>query len=110
MALPPLKTMSALVVTVRIIQNILYLYMLILLARVVIDWIFFFSRDLRPKGPFLVVVNLIYALTDKPMRFFSRMVPPVRLGTIALDLGVLLLFFVIYLAQVIIGLIPYWLS
>lgn len=100
---------TSIIVAVGILRWLLYIYMLVLLGRIVIDWIFFFSRDLRPKGIVLVVVNLIYAITDPPMKFFSRLIPPLRLGAIGLDLGVLVLFFVIYVLQIILGYIPFML-
>lgn len=67
-------------------------YILVLLARVVLDWIQFFSRGFRPKGILLVFANLIYTLTDPPLRFLRRFIPPLRLGNVALDVGFLVLF------------------
>lgn len=75
------------------------LYMLILVLRVVLDWVSLLARDWRPKGAVLVGANLIYALTDPPVRFFSRLIPPLRLGGIALDLGFLVFFLLLIVAQ-----------
>ncbi|WP_054953431.1 YggT family protein [Flaviflexus massiliensis] len=80
----------------------LWLYTLILFARVVIDLVTVLSRDWRPTGVLLVVSNLVYGLTDPPLRFLGRYVPPLRLGAVALDMGFLILFFGVSLAQWII--------
>lgn len=65
---------------------------LFLFARVVLDWIVFFSPHWRPTGVILVLANFIHALTDVPVRFLRRHIPPLRLGGIALDIGFMLLF------------------
>jgi len=69
------------------------LYIFVLIARLVVDWIQVFARDWRPSGIILVIVNGIYALTDPPLNALRRIIPPLRLGGIALDIGFILLFF-----------------
>ncbi|MEZ7898038.1 MAG: YggT family protein [Flaviflexus sp.] len=80
----------------------LWLYTLVLFARVVIDLVSVLSRDWRPTGVLLVLSNLVYRLTDPPLRFLGRYIPPLRLGAVALDMGFLVLFFGVSIAQWII--------
>jgi YggT family protein len=61
-----------------------------------------FSRSFRPTGVLLVLFEVVFTITDPPMRFLRRFIPPLRLGGIALDLSFLLLFI---LTQVAIGLV-----
>ena len=61
-----------------ILSSILSLYFLILLVRVVLDWIQVFARQWRPQGIVLVLANLVYALTDPPLRVIRRRVPMAR--------------------------------
>ena len=75
------------------------LYMFILALRVVLDWISVLSVNWRPKGLILVGANFVYALTDPPIRPLGRLIPPLRLGGIALDLGFLVFFLLLILAQ-----------
>ena len=56
------------------------LYMMVLFARVILEWIPFFVRGWRPRGILLVVANALYALTDPPVRWIGRFIPPVRIG------------------------------
>ena len=48
-----------------ILSSILSLYFLILLVRVVLDWVQVFARQCAPRGLVLVLANLVYALTDR---------------------------------------------
>ena len=76
------------------------LYMMVLLARVILDWSQFFVRGWRPTGILLVVANALYALTDPPIRWIGRFVPPLRLGGgIAIDVGFMVLFLVLIITQ-----------
>ncbi|MGO1401466.1 MAG: YggT family protein [Flaviflexus sp.] len=80
----------------------LWLYTFVLFGRVVIDLVSVFARDWRPTGFVLVLSNLVYRLTDPPLRFLGRYIPPLRLGAVALDMGFLVLFFGVSIAQWII--------
>lgn len=80
----------------------LWLYTFVLFGRVVIDLVSVFSRDWRPTGPMLIIANGVYRLTDPPLRFLSRYIPPLRLGPVALDMGFIVLFFGVSIAQWII--------
>ena len=76
---------------------LLWLYLLVLLARVVIDLVQIFSRTWRPTGAVLVLANVVYGLTDPPLRFIRRFIPPVRIGQGSLDLGFLIRFLAVQL-------------
>ena len=78
---------------------LLFLYTLVLLARIVLDWVQLFSRSWRPTGIVLVIANVVYALTDPPLRFLGRFIPPLRLGAVAIDMSFLVLFLGVWLAQ-----------
>ena len=81
---------------VRIVLTyVLWLYLLLLLGRLIFSWIQAFSRDWRPHGPVLVVAETVYTATDPPLKFLSRFIPVLRLGSVALDLSFMLLFFVV---------------
>ncbi|MCI5825474.1 MAG: YggT family protein [Arcanobacterium sp.] len=75
------------------------LYIFVLLARVVFDFIQLFKRDWRPEGIVLVIGSWVYRLTDPPLRFLARFIPPLRLGGVALDVGFVVLFFAVKLLQ-----------
>ena len=74
-----------------VLATILYLYFIVLLARLVFDWIQVFAREWRPKGPVLVVAESVYTLTDPPLKALRKVIPPLRLGQVRLDLAFLVL-------------------
>lgn len=82
-----------------ILSSILSLYFLILLVRVVLDWIQVFARQWRPRGIVLVLANLVYALTDPPLRVIRQKVPMARLGGAGIDLSFLVLVLGIWIIQ-----------
>ena len=76
---------------ISVIALLLYLFFIVLLGRLVLDWVEVFARDWRPRGPVLVVAEGIYTITDPPLKFLRRLIPPLRLGNVRLDLAFLVL-------------------
>ena len=68
-----------------VIDLVLRLFLLLLFARFVVDWVQVFARSWSPKGFVLVLLEIIYSITDPPILFVRRFVPPLRLGSIMLD-------------------------
>lgn len=85
-----------------ILYTLIGIYIAILIARAVLDWIGALSRDFRPRGVILVLANLLYSLTDPPLRALRKVIPPLRLGALALDMGFLVLLLVLGLLQTLI--------
>ena len=81
-----------------IIVTVLYAFMLLLLARLVMDYVMMFARSWQPKGAAVVVLEVIYSITDPPLKFLRRFIPPLRLGGVSLDLSFLVLFVIVSLA------------
>ena len=69
-----------------------FLYLLALFGRVIFDWVQVFSRDFRPKGILLILAELFYTLTDPPVKFLRRYIPPLTIGQLRIDVGFLILF------------------
>ena len=85
-----------------LLANILQLFLFALLGRLIFDYVQMFSKTWRPRGLVLYFVEAIYTITDKPMQFVGRFVPPLRLGAISLDMSFIVLFFG---TQLLIGLV-----
>ena len=78
---------------------ILQVYMLVLLVRVLLSWVPLLNQGWTPRGVVLVVVESVYFVTDPPLKLLRSFIKPVRMGTVSLDLGVLVLFLVVYLLR-----------
>jgi len=85
----------------EVLGFVVFLYFLVLLGRVVFDWIRIFARDWRPRGAALLVAEPIYTLTEPPLRALRKVIPPLRLGAVNLDLSFMVLFFVVYLLMLL---------
>jgi YggT family protein len=86
-----------------IIDLILFVFLLLLFARFVVDWVQVFARSWSPKGFVLVLLEIIYSITDPPIRFVRRFVPPLRLGAIVLDTSFIIVLISVYLLRAVNG-------
>ena len=80
-----------------ILNLALLLYVFVLLARLILDWIPFFNREWRPRGFGLVLAELTYTVTDPPIKLFRRFIPPLRVGAIAIDFGFALTMLLVFI-------------
>ena len=74
-------------VLLGILYFLLLMYFFVLWGRFIVDLVRGINRSWRPRGFVLVLVELVYTLTDPPLKFFRRILPRVSFGPIALDLG-----------------------
>jgi YggT family protein len=82
----------------RLVYDLLQVFFFLLIARLVLDYVQMFARSWRPSGVVLVIAEIIYSITDPPLKALRRVIPPLRIGGIALDLSFLV---VIILVQVL---------
>jgi YGGT family. len=78
-------------VVIRVLLFVLNLFLATLICRLVLDWIQVLAREWRPRGPILVFAEGVYTVTDPPLKFLRRLIPPLSLGSIRLDLAFLVL-------------------
>jgi YggT family protein len=69
---------------------ILFFFIAMLWIRFIVDWVQVFARRWEPHGPLLVALEGVYTATDPPIVALRRVVPPLRIGSVALDLSFLL--------------------
>jgi YggT family protein len=79
--------------------QLLSLFKIALFLRIIVDYIRLFARSWRPNTLLIAIFEIIYALTEKPMAFVRRFIPPLRLGGVALDLSFIVLLIAINLLQ-----------
>lgn len=70
-----------------ILNALLLFYILLLLVRLIMEYIPMFNRTWRPQGVGLILAEIVYTVTDPPIKLFRRLIPPLRIGAIAIDLG-----------------------
>jgi YggT family protein len=82
-------------IVVIVLTYLLWLYLLLLIGRLIFDILQSYSRSWTPHGFLARLAEVIYTATDPPLRLLRRYIRPVRLGNVALDLSYTLLFLVI---------------
>jgi YggT family protein len=90
-------------IVAQILYLVLWLFFVALLVRLVFDFVQMFARSWEPKGIVLVLLEAVYTVTDPPLRALRRIIPPLRLGSIALDLGFLVLIIAVQIALSVVG-------
>jgi len=80
----------------QIIEGLLWFFIAMLWVRFVVDWVQIFARSWVPRGPLLVLLEIVYSVTDPPINALRRVVPPLRLGNFALDLSFIIVMIVAY--------------
>lgn len=68
------------------------IYTWVLIARIIIEMIQSFSRQFNPPRWFMVVAEPLFVMTDPPVKALRRLIPPLQMGGVALDVSVLVLF------------------
>ena len=84
-----------------IIRWLIGIYITVLFARMIVDWVFVLARNWRPRGVVYYIVRVIYGLTEPPLRFLRRYVPSLPLGPVRLDVSFLVLYFVLIVLQAV---------
>jgi YggT family protein len=74
-----------------LLVTVLWLFFVLLIARLVLDYVQMFARSWRPSGFALVIAEVVYTITDPPIRALRRVIPPLRIGQVSLDLSFLVL-------------------
>jgi YggT family protein len=81
---------------------VLYVFIGLMFLRFIMEYVMMFAKNFRPTGLLAAGLELAYSVTDPPMRALRRVIPPLRLGNVSLDLAFIVLLIGAYvLLQVI---------
>ena len=87
----------------NVVDLVLWIYLLLVLARLVIEITRQFARAWRPAGVAAIGLEMVYLSTDPPLHAIRRVCPPVRIGTVSLDLSVMILLLAILALRLVAG-------
>ena len=73
-----------------VLWYVLFVFIALLWVRFIVDWVQVFARQWEPRGPLLVALEGVYSATDPPIVALRRVITPLRIGSVALDLSFLL--------------------
>lgn len=80
----------------QVLYLVLYVFFLFLMARLVLSWILQFARRWQPGRGAAASMEAVWSVTDPPVKALRRVIPPLRIGTVSLDLAFLLVLMILY--------------
>jgi YggT family protein len=75
----------------QVISSVLLVFLILLFARFVVDWVMVLARSWRPTGLVAAGLEVVYSTTDPPLKAVRKVIPPLNLGSVRLDLGFMVL-------------------
>jgi YggT family protein len=69
----------------NVIGDVLVAFIVVMFVRLVFDYVQIFAREWRPRSAALVALETCYTITDPPLKFVHRMLPPLRVGAFSAD-------------------------
>ncbi|MEV0948765.1 YggT family protein [Rhodococcus sp. NPDC049939] len=85
-----------------VIYLVLFVFWLLLISRIIIEFIRTFARDWRPTGIVVVLLEVVFTVTDPPVKLLRRLIPPINLGGVRLDLSIMVLLFIVFILMSIV--------
>jgi YggT family protein len=82
-----------------IVSSVLLVFLILLFARFVVDWVMVLARSWRPSGLVAAGLEVVYTTTDPPLKAVRKVIPPLNLGSIRLDLGFMVLLIAVLLLR-----------
>ena len=83
----------------QIVSSVLLVFLVLLFARFVVDWVMVLARSWRPQGLVAAGLEVVYTTTDPPLKAVRKVIPPLNLGSVRLDLGFMVLLIVVLILR-----------
>ena len=85
-----------------VIDLLIDAYMLILFARMVLDWVSILAPRWYPRGVVATLIGAVYRVTEPPLRWLRRYIRPIPMGMMSLDVSFMVLWFALVVLRVLI--------
>ena len=90
-------------VVADVVYFVLLVFLLLLIFRLIMEYVFLLARSYRPAGLVAAALELAYSVTDPPLKALRKIIPPLRIGQVSLDLGFIILFIVVRILMGVVG-------
>ena len=80
----------------QVVYVLLYLFLLTLFARFVMSWVLAYGRRWQPGRGAAAALESVWTVTDPPLKALRRVIPPLRIGSVSIDLAALVLLVMLY--------------
>ncbi|MFN2518777.1 MAG: YggT family protein [Jatrophihabitantaceae bacterium] len=85
-----------------VVYALLWIFQILLIGRLVVIYVMMFARSWRPGRSLAVFFEVVFSISDPPLKALKRVIPPLRLGGITLDLSFLVLFIVVQILIIVV--------
>ncbi len=86
----------------KVLYDLLWIFQILLIVRIVVVYVMMFARSWRPGRGLAVVFEVIFSISDPPLKALKRVIPPLRIGGISLDLSFLVLFIIVQILIIVV--------
>jgi YggT family protein len=86
----------AFVLVLQVFYVLIYLFILVLFARFVMSWVLAYGRRWHPGRGAAAALESVWTVTDPPLKALRRVIPPLRIGNVSLDLAALVLLVMLF--------------
>jgi YggT family protein len=80
----------------QILYLVVYLVILVLLARFVLSAVLQYGRRWQPGRGASAALETVWSVTDPPLKALRRVIPPLRIGNVSLDLASIVLLVILF--------------
>ena len=82
----------------RILAWLINAYITVLFVRMILDWVSVLARNWY-RGVVAQLINIVYSITEPPLRWLRRYIRPLPLGSIYLDVSFIVLYFALVVLE-----------
>jgi YggT family protein len=83
-------------IVLQVLYLLLYLFLIVLLARFVLSAVLQYGRRWQPGRGASAGLESVWSVTDPPLKALRRVIPPLRIGTVSIDLASLVLLVILF--------------
>lgn len=88
-------------VVAAVLATALTVFLVLLFLRLIFEYVFMLARGFKPTGVVAMLLELVFSLTDPPLKALRRVLPPLRVGGVSLDLAFLVLFILVSILRTV---------
>lgn len=91
------------VLVLQVLYVFLYVFLLLLFGRFVMSWVLAYSRRWQPGRGAAATLESVWTVTDPPLKALRRVIPPLRIGSVSIDLAALVLLVMLFVLFAVVG-------
>ncbi len=91
------------VLVLVVLYYVLFVFWLLLIARIIAEVVRSMARDWRPRGVMAVLLEAVFTVTDPPVRLLRKVIPAIPIGGARLDVSIMVLLFAVFILMQYVG-------